>query len=49
MVHFKSISQSKVFKLLHLTLSLLRVIDVKFPLHPHQKYYITQYGELGFS
>ena len=25
-----------------LTLSLLRVINVKFPLQPHQKYYITQ-------
>ena len=25
-----------------LTLSLLRVIKVKFPLQPHQKYYITQ-------
>ena len=32
-----------------LTLSLLRVINVKFPLQPHQIYYITQYGELGFS
>ena len=26
----------------NLTLSLLRVIKVKFPLQPHQKYYITQ-------
>ena len=26
-----------------------RVINVKFPLQPHQKYYITQYEELGFS
>ena len=26
---------------------LLRVIKVKIPLQPHQKYYITQYGELG--
>ena len=25
-----------------LPLSLLRVINVKFPLQPHQKYYITQ-------
>ena len=32
-----------------LTLSLPRVINVKFPLQLHQKYYITQYGELGFS
>ena len=32
-----------------LTLSLLRVISFKFPLWPHQKYYITQYGERGFS
>ena len=32
-----------------LTLSLLRVINVNFPLQPHHKYYITQYGELGFS
>ena len=32
-----------------LTLSLLRMINVKFPLQPHQKYYITQYGELDFS
>ena len=26
-----------------------RVINVKFPLQPRQKYYITQYEELGFS
>ena len=32
-----------------LTLSLPRAINVKFPLQPHQKYYITQHGELGFS
>ena len=32
-----------------LTLPLPRVINLKFPLQPHQKYYITQYGELGFS
>ena len=32
-----------------LTLSLPRVINFKFPLQPHQKYYITHYGELGFS
>ena len=30
-------------------LSLPRVISFKFPLQPQQKYYITQYGELGFS
>ena len=28
--------------------SLPRVINFKFPLHPHQKYHITQYEELGF-
>ena len=32
-----------------LTLSLLRVINVKIPLQPHKKYDITQYGELDFS
>ena len=32
-----------------LTLSLLRVINVKIPLQPHHKYYSTQYGELDFS
>ena len=32
-----------------LTLSLPRAISFKFPLYPHQKSYITQYGELGFS
>ena len=32
-----------------LTLSLPRVINFKFLLQPHQKYYITQYEELGFS
>ena len=31
------------------TASLPRVINVKFPLQPHQKYYITQYGEHGPS
>ena len=25
------------------------VVNVKFPLQPHQKYGITQYEELGFS
>ena len=28
--------------------SLSKVINVRFPLQPHQRYYITQYGELGF-
>ena len=32
-----------------LTPSLPRVINLKFPLQPHEKYYVTQYGELGFS
>ena len=32
-----------------LTLSLLRVINVKIPLQPHKKYDITQYGELDFA
>ena len=32
-----------------LTLSLPRVINLKFPLQPHQKYYTAQYEELGFS
>ena len=32
-----------------LTLPLPRVINIKFLLQPHQKYYITQYEELGFS
>ena len=31
------------------TLPLPRVINFKFLLQPHKKYYITQYGELGFS
>ena len=31
------------------TLSFPRVINFKFPLRPHQKYYITQYEELGLS
>ena len=37
------------FQLETLTLSLPRVINLKFPLQPHQKYYITQYEEFGFS
>ena len=32
----------------NVNLSLPRVINLKFPLKPHQNYYITQYGELGF-
>ena len=32
-----------------LTLSLPRVITLRFLLQPQQKYYTTQYGELGFS
>ena len=32
-----------------LTLSLPRVINLKFLVQPHQKYYVTQYEELGFS
>ena len=32
-----------------LTLSLPRAINVKFPQQPNQRYYITQYEELGFS
>ena len=32
-----------------LILSLPRVINFKFLLQYHQKYYITQYGEFGFS
>ena len=32
-----------------LTLSLPRVINFKFPLQPHHKYYITQYGDLAFD
>ena len=31
------------------TLSLPRAINIKFPQQPHQKYNITQHGELGFS
>ena len=38
-----------IFGLTCWTLSLPRVINVKFLLQPHQKYYITQYEELGFS
>ena len=38
-----------IFPWLVSTLSLPRVINVKLLLQPHQKYYITQYGELVFS
>ena len=37
------------FKWITLTLSLLRVTNVKIPLQPHKKYDITQHGELDFS
>ena len=40
---------SSLEMMLKLTLSLLRVINVKIPLQPHKKYDITQYGELDFS
>ena len=32
-----------------ITFFLSRVIDFKSLLQPHQKYYITQYEEIGFS
>ena len=32
-----------------LSLSFPTVANIKFPLQPHQKYYITKYEELGFS
>ena len=31
------------------TLSLPTVINIKFPLQPHQEYYITRYKAHGFS
>ena len=34
--------------MLHLLINLLRVSNFKFLLQTHQKYYITQYGELAF-
>ena len=43
-----AIIDSEVFHTI-LTLSLPRAINLQFPLQPHQKYNITQYGELGFS
>ena len=36
-------------KQFHLTLSLSRAINFKFPLLPRQTYYINQYGEPGFT
>ena len=42
------LSQNKK-KLRSCTLSFPTVINFKIPLQSHQKYYITQYGELGFS
>ena len=35
--------------LMGLVRSLPRMISSKFPLQPHQKHYITQYEELGFT
>ena len=37
-----------VMMIAKLTLSRSRVINFTFLLQPHQKYYITQYEELGF-
>ena len=46
----RKLKRAARFRIHHqLTLSLPRVIDVKIPLQPHQKYCITQYRELGFS
>ena len=36
-------------RFMYTTLSLPRVFNFRFPVQPHQKYYITQYGELCFS
>ena len=53
-LHFLLLSISQLLYLswrtfrICLTLSLPRVINFKFPLQPHQEYYITQYEELGF-
>ena len=44
-VSLNSTCQHRCFK----TLSLLRVINVKLSLQLHQKYFITQHEELGFS
>ena len=41
--------EQRHFEVSWLTLSLQRVINVKFPLQPHRKHCITQYEELGFS
>ena len=43
------IQDSSDLRLIVLALSLPRVINIKFLLLPHQKYYITQFDELGFS
>ena len=45
----KEVRLNKEIVRISLTLSLLRVINVKIPLQPHKKYDITQYGELDFS
>ena len=37
------------FYAVRLNLSLPRVVNFKLSLQPHQKYYITQYEELGCS
>ena len=46
---YPGLGQELEGRLSFLTLSLLRVINVKIPLQPHKKYDITQYGELDFS
>ena len=53
-VHNPFYATLKFTEYFSLTLSLPRVINFKFPLQPHQKYYPqkyfpTQYKELGFS
>ena len=40
---------SEIFDDFNRPFILPRVINFKFPLQPHQKYYITFYGEFGFS
>ena len=40
---------NRAWQMVLLTLSLPTVINFKIPLQPHQKYEITQNGELGFS
>ena len=54
---FQSLLRLKIIILPILTTSLIHfssegwenVIKFKFPLPPHQRYYITQYEELSFS